>query len=79
MAGDAIFKFGNALVEMNFGRFSSLMGVAVITGVFGIGLGVAALARYLALVAMLKWEGMASQFGWRPGRCGVTADTIGPK
>jgi hypothetical protein len=59
MAGSTIFKLGYTFIQMGFGRFSALMFVAVVAGVFGVGLGMAGLAGNLTFITMTKGEGVA--------------------
>ena len=76
MAGGTILKIGDAFVEVDFGRFSLFVSVAVVAGVFIIGVGVTGLAGNLPFVPMSEWESMAGQFGRGPGHRCVTAGTV---
>jgi hypothetical protein len=77
VAGGTIFKFGDAFVQVDFGRFTPFVGVAVVAGLVGIGRCVAGLAGNLAFTAVVEGEGVPGQFGRGPGRCRMTADTVG--
>jgi hypothetical protein len=58
MAGHAIFKVGDTLINMGFGRLLRVMFVTVVTGILRIGLGVTALAGNLAFAAVVEGEGV---------------------
>jgi hypothetical protein len=59
VAGSAVFKVGNTLIKVDFGRFGRFMSMTIIAGVFIIRRRMAGLAWNLAFIAMIQREGMA--------------------
>jgi hypothetical protein len=59
VAGSAVFKVGNAFIEVDFGRFGRFMSMTIIACVFIIRRRMAGLTRNLAFIAMIQREGMA--------------------